>query len=81
MGLVSRKELGADVGGKSQALFLGQGLETVIFGCGDLKADPSQGVKDTTPFHAIKLPANPTELANYLASLSPLLEGGLAATG
>jgi len=81
LGLVSRKELGADVSGKSQALVLGQGLETIIFGCGDLKADPSQGVKDATPFHATKLPANPTELANDLAPFSPLLERRLAATG
>ena len=81
MGLVSRKELGADVSGKSQALVLGQDLETIIFGCGDLKANPSQGVKDTTPFHAIKLPANPTKLANDLAPFSPLLERRLAATG
>jgi len=78
-GLISGKKLGANVGGKIQALFLGQGLEAVVFGCSHLKGDPSQGVTDRPPSHATKLPANPMEPANDPAPFSPLLEGRLAA--
>jgi len=79
--LVSRKELGADVGGQIQALFFGQGLEAVIFRCTHLKGDPSPGVPDDPSSEATKLPADPIELANNAAPFPSLLEGRLPAAG
>lgn len=79
--LVSRKELGADVGGKIQTLFFGQGPKAVIFRCTHLKGDPSPGVPDDPSSGATKLPADPIELANNAAPFSSLLGGRLPAVG